>query len=49
MPNYKGIFTKAYWTFAILGIIWAAFVGLLVNPTVQRQYDDSHLYNISET
>ncbi|KAB2107206.1 hypothetical protein AG0111_0g3992 [Alternaria gaisen] len=53
MPNYKAIFTKAYWTFAILGIIWAAFVGLLVNPTAQRhalyahKFQTSFLHNVS--
>ncbi|KAI4652738.1 uncharacterized protein J4E78_007565 [Alternaria triticimaculans] len=45
MPNLKAIFTKAYWTFAILGIVWAAFVGLLVNPTVQRHALYAHKFH----
>ena len=38
MPALKPIFVKAYWSLAGLGIIWATFLALLINPTIQRQY-----------
>jgi hypothetical protein len=37
MPALQAIFIKAYWTLAIVGIVWAAFISSLVNPTLQRQ------------
>ncbi|KAH7406097.1 Alpha/Beta hydrolase protein [Phaeosphaeria sp. MPI-PUGE-AT-0046c] len=36
MPTLGSIFSKAYWTLATAGIVWAVFIGLLVHPTVQR-------------
>lgn len=38
MVDWKGLFVKAYWTFAGLGMIWAVFIGSLISPTLQRQY-----------
>jgi hypothetical protein len=37
MPALQSIFTKAYWTLAGAGIIWAVFITSLLNPTLQRQ------------
>ena len=36
MANLKAAFVKGYWTFSILGMLWAAFIGALLNPSVQR-------------
>ncbi|EMD65513.1 hypothetical protein COCSADRAFT_159156 [Bipolaris sorokiniana ND90Pr] len=36
MPDLKVWFTRAYWTFAGLGILWAVFLGALVSPRFQR-------------
>ncbi|KAF1833822.1 hypothetical protein BDW02DRAFT_551808 [Decorospora gaudefroyi] len=37
MPGLlQSVVVKAYWTFAILGILWAVFIGSLINPTIQR-------------
>jgi hypothetical protein len=38
MPELKPIFVKAYWSLAGLGMIWAAFLIAMINPTIQRQY-----------
>lgn len=38
MPTFSSLFSKAYWTLATVGIVWAVFIGCLVHPTVQRQY-----------
>jgi hypothetical protein len=37
MLSLQPIFIKAYWTLAIVGIVWAVFILSLVNPTLQRQ------------
>jgi hypothetical protein len=37
MPALQPIFLKAYWTLAIIGILWAGFILSLINPTLQRQ------------
>jgi hypothetical protein len=37
MPALKPIFVKAYWSLAVLGMIWAAFLTALIIPTIQRQ------------
>ena len=37
MPALQPIFIKAYWVLAGLGILWAAFIVSLMNPTLQRQ------------
>ncbi|KAH7402528.1 Alpha/Beta hydrolase protein [Pyrenochaeta sp. MPI-SDFR-AT-0127] len=42
MPALQPIFWKAYWTLAALGIAWATFILLAVNPTVQRHALYSH-------
>ncbi|KAF1913884.1 hypothetical protein BDU57DRAFT_520957 [Ampelomyces quisqualis] len=36
MPALQPIFLKAYWTLAIIGILWAGFLTSLINPTLQR-------------
>ncbi|KAH4041947.1 hypothetical protein HBH70_006440 [Parastagonospora nodorum] len=36
MPALQPIFLKAYWTLAIVGILWAGFILSLINPTLQR-------------
>lgn len=38
MPTFSSLFSKAYWTLATVGIIWAMFIGCLIHPKVQRQY-----------
>ncbi|KAF9698701.1 hypothetical protein EKO04_003085 [Ascochyta lentis] len=45
MPALKPIFVKAYWSLAGLGIIWATFLILLINPTVQRHALYAHKLN----
>jgi hypothetical protein len=37
MIALQPIFIKAYWTLAVLGILWAVFIVSLLNPTLQRQ------------
>ena len=46
MANFKAWFAKAYWTFAVLGMIWAVFIGTLISPTVQRQYVYFFVFNM---
>jgi hypothetical protein len=36
MVALQPIFLKAYWTLAIAGILWAAFILSLIHPTIQR-------------
>jgi len=36
MANLKAAFVKGYWTFSVLGMLWAVFIGALLNPSVQR-------------
>ncbi|KAL5119544.1 hypothetical protein ACEQ8H_002609 [Pleosporales sp. CAS-2024a] len=36
MVALQPIFLKAYWTLAIVGIIWSAFIACLIEPRIQR-------------
>ncbi|EOA81337.1 hypothetical protein ACJQWK_10584 [Exserohilum turcicum] len=45
MVDWKGLFVKAYWTFAGLGMIWAVFIGSLISPTLQRHALYAHRFN----
>ncbi|KAF1842357.1 alpha/beta-hydrolase [Cucurbitaria berberidis CBS 394.84] len=45
MPALQRIFVKAYWSLAGVGIAWATFVLLLINPTIQRHALYSHKLN----
>ncbi|EUC38779.1 hypothetical protein COCVIDRAFT_87147 [Bipolaris victoriae FI3] len=45
MPDLKVWFTRAYWTFAGLGILWAVFLGALVSPKFQRHALYAHKFH----
>ncbi|KAL7779486.1 hypothetical protein CFE70_008990 [Pyrenophora teres f. teres 0-1] len=45
MANLKSAFVKGYWTFSILGMLWAVFIGALMNPSVQRYALYAHKFN----
>ncbi|KAJ4374062.1 hypothetical protein N0V83_002801 [Neocucurbitaria cava] len=45
MPALQPIFTKAYWVLASIGIAWATFILLLINPTIQRHSLYAHKIN----
>ncbi|KAI1508766.1 hypothetical protein L13192_08479 [Pyrenophora tritici-repentis] len=38
MASLKSAFVKGYWTFSILGMLWAAFIGALLNPNNERLF-----------
>ncbi|KAJ5063986.1 hypothetical protein J3E74DRAFT_205495 [Bipolaris maydis] len=45
MPDFKVWFTRAYWTFAGLGILWAVFLGALISPRFQRHALYAHKFH----
>ncbi|PZD46735.1 hypothetical protein A1F97_00510 [Pyrenophora tritici-repentis] len=45
MASLKSAFVKGYWTFSILGMLWAAFIGALLNPSMQRYALYAHKFN----